>query len=147
MGIAFEGDGRVVLSDDLNNDGRQDIILVEVRFEPSGKVTQTLRVFANVINTSNHWVGIRLHEAGPHFSPIGARVTVRTSAGRQAGRVVTGDSLYSQHSNTVHFGLGNSDTIEAIEVRWPNGTTRKLENPEVDTYHLIYPPNAILPKR
>ena len=147
MGIAFEGDGRVVLSDDLNNDGRQDIILVEVRFEPSGKVTQTLRVFANVINTSNHWVGIRLHEAGPHFSPIGVRVIVRTSAGQQAGHVVTGESLYGQHSSTVHFGLGNSDSIEAIEVRWPNGTTRKLENPEVDTYHLVDPPNAILPKR
>ena len=147
MGIAFEGDGRVVLSDDLNNDGRQDIILVEVGFEPSGRVTQTLRVFANVINTSNHWVGIRLHEAGPHFSPIGVRVIVRTSAGQQAGHVVTGESLYGQHSSTVHFGLGNSDSIEDIEVRWPNGTTRKLENPEVDTYHLVDPPNAILPKR
>ena len=114
---------------------------------PSGKVIQTLRVFGNVINTSNHWVGIRLREAGPHFSPIGVRVIVRTSAGQQVDRVVTGESLYAQHSSTVHFGLGNSDSIEAIEVRWPDGTTRKLENPEADTYHLVDPPNAIIPKR
>ena len=147
MVSAFEGDGRVVRSDDLNNDGRQDLILVEVRSEPSGNVAQTLRVFANKLETSNHWIGIRLREAGPHFSPIGVRVIVRTSTGQQVDAIVTGDSLYSQHSCTVHFGLGKSDRIEAIEVRWPDGTTRKLENPETDKYHLVDPPNAIPPKR
>ena len=147
MGIAFEGDGRVVVSDDLNNDGQQDLILVEVRSDQKGNAFQTLRVFANKLKTSNHWIGIRLREGVSHFSPIGARVTIKTSTGEQVDSIVTGDSLYSQHSSTAHFGLGNIDNIKSIEVRWANGTIKKLENPEIDTYHLVDPPNAIIPKR
>ena len=147
MGIAFEGDGRVVVSDDLNNDGQQDLILVEVRSDRKGNAFQTLRVFANKIKTSNHWIGIRLREGVSHFSPIGARVTIKTGTGKQVDSIVTGDSLYSQHSCTAHFGLGNIDSIKSIEVRWANGIIKKLENPEIDTYHLVDPPNAIIPKR
>ena len=144
MGIASEGDGRVVVSDDLDNDGRQDLILVEVQSDRIGNVYQTLRVFTNKLRTSNHWIGIRLREAGPHFSAIGTRVIVRTGTNEQVDAIVTGDSLYSQHSSTVHFGLGENDRIEALEVWWPNGTTRRLENPEVDKYHSVTPPKKLL---
>ena len=115
MGIAFEGDGRVVLSDDLNNDGQQDLILVEVLSNRKGNAFQKLRVFANKLKTSNHWIGIRLREGGLHFSPIGARVIIKTRTGEQVDTIVTGDSLYSQHSCTTHFGLGKNDSIKSID--------------------------------
>ena len=140
MGIAFEGDGRVVLSDDFNNDGQQDLVLVEVRSNRNGNVFQTLRMFANRLETSNHWIGVKLRERGPHFSPIGASVIIETSTGEQIDTIVTGDSLYSQHSCTAHFGLGENDSVKSVEVRWANGATNKLEYPEIDTYHLVDPP-------
>ena len=140
MGIAFEGDGRVVLGDDLNNDGKQDLVLVEVRSDRKGNAFQTLRVFANRLKTSNHWIGVKLRERGPHFSPVGASVIIETSTGEQVDAIVTGDSLYSQHSCTAHFGLGENDSVKSVEVQWANGATKKLEYPEIDTYHLIDPP-------
>ena len=140
MGIAFEGDGRVVLGDDLNNDGKQDLVLVEVRSDRKGNAFQTLRVFANRLKTSNHWIGVKLRERGPHFSPVGASVIIETSTGEQVDAIVTGDSLYSQHSCTAHFGLGENDSVKSVKVQWANGATKKLEYPEIDTYHLIDPP-------
>jgi len=140
MGIAFEGDGRVVLGDDLNNDGQQDLVLVEVRSDRKGNAFQALRLFANRLKTSNHWIGIKLRERGPHFSPIGASVSIETSEGEQVDTIVTGDSLYGQHSCTAHFGLGENDSVKSVEVRWSNGATKKLKYPEIDKYHLIDPP-------
>ena len=140
MGIAFEGDGRVVLSDDFNNDGQQDLVLVEVRSDRHGNAFQTLRVYANRLETSNHWIGVKLRERGPHFSPIGASVIIETSTGEQIDTIVTGDSLYSQHSCAAHFGLGKNDSVKSVEVRWANGATNKLEYPEIDVYHLVDPP-------
>jgi enediyne biosynthesis protein E4 len=32
----------------------------------------------------------------------------------------------------VHFGLGRSNLIERIEVRWPNGLEEEWKNLEVD---------------
>ena len=141
LGVASEGDGRVTLSDDLNNDGRQDLILVESGFEQGGRVTQTLRIFSNLIETSNHWVGIKLKDTGLHFSPIGTKVTLRTRKGYQMDSIVTGDSLYGQHSSTIHFGLGDNESIDEIEVRWLNGTKKTLKNPPIDSYHLIESPS------
>ncbi|MCH8043874.1 MAG: ASPIC/UnbV domain-containing protein [Planctomycetes bacterium] len=42
-----------------------------------------------------------------------------------------------QHAPTVHFGLGEVDEVEAIEVRWVDGTLRRLSEPKLNTYHFI----------
>jgi hypothetical protein len=45
-----------------------------------------------------------------------------------------------QHSTALHFGLGSESRVEAIEVRWPNGASRVLNEPEPGRYHLILAP-------
>ena len=47
-------------------------------------------------------------------------------------QIVTGDSHRSQHANTLHFGLGEADHVERVEIQWPNGPTVTLSRPEVD---------------
>jgi hypothetical protein len=32
----------------------------------------------------------------------------------------------------VHFGLGDTRQIDAIEIRWPGGQVQRLANPSVD---------------
>jgi hypothetical protein len=61
-------------------------------------------------------------------------------AGRvQVRQIVTGDSYLGQHANTAHFGLGDAEQVDEVEVRWPNGKITLLKNPEVDRYHHIRP--------
>ncbi len=62
---------------------------------------------------------------------------MKSDRGRQVGQIVTGDSFLSQHSTTLHFGLGEIDRVEWVEVRWANGTVKRLPNPRVDQYHAV----------
>ncbi|MCZ6794802.1 MAG: CRTAC1 family protein, partial [Planctomycetota bacterium] len=135
LGVALEVDGRGVVTDDLDGDGRVDLVTSEektVGLRPAGQV---VHVYQNRLTNDHHWVGVRLREEGGGFSPVGARVSLKTAAGRRVARIVTGDSLRSQHANTVHFGLGATGSVEWLEVRWLNGTVRRIERPEVDRYH------------
>ncbi len=58
-------------------------------------------------------------------------------AAQDVARVMTGDTLMGQHSTTLHFGLGAETRVEAIEVRWVSGASRRLADPAIDRYHEI----------
>ena len=137
MGVAFEFDARGVVSDDLDGDGRLDLIVTEQRTAQLRTERQVLHVIQNKLPATGHWIGIRLREEGGGFSPIGAKVTVKSDRGRQVGQIVTGDSFLSQHSTTLHFGLGEIDRVEWVEVRWVNGTVKRFPNPRIDRYHSV----------
>ncbi len=124
-------------SDDLDGDGRLDLIVTEQRTARLRTERQVLHVIQNKLPATGHWIGIRLREEGGGFSPIGAKVTVKSDRGRQVGQIVTGDSFLSQHSTTLHFGLGEIDRVEWVEVRWTNGTVKRIPNPRVDRYHAV----------
>ena len=123
-------DCRSVLSDDLDADGKPDLCV---------ETPHALLWLRNRLSTPHHWIGVRLQEE-KGSSPLGAQITVTTSAGRQVAAVVTGDSYRSQHSLQKHFGLGTSERVETLEVRWTNGKVQRLSGPAVDRYHAVTPP-------
>jgi hypothetical protein len=133
LGVADEFDSRSAVSDDLDLDGRMDLVVVE----DHGAAGQKLHVYRNLLETGNAWIGVRLREEGGGISPVGASVVVRTPERTHVGRVVTGETLMGQHPTTLHFGLGAETRVDAIEVRWVDGTTRVLRDPEVGRYHRV----------
>ena len=135
MGVGFEFDSRNVAGDDLDGDGRVDLLVVEKPLD----APPVLHVLRNTAANANHWIGVRLREHGPGRSPIGARVTVASGPVPHVARLVVGDSYKTQHAPVVHFGLGAADRVEAIEVRWPDGTITRRASPAVDRYHAIDP--------
>jgi hypothetical protein len=135
LGVSFEYDSRAVISDDLDGDGRPDLLVARYKYVGKGAFEMTLHVYGNTLRTKNHWIGVKLREEGGGVSPIGAKVLVRSSRGVQTARIVTGDSFLSQHANAVHFGLGEVDKVASIEIVWPNGKKRTIPAPAVDRYH------------
>jgi len=142
MGVAFEYDGRAVIADDLDADGRVDLLVVEFKTVGLNRNSFVLHVYQNTLEEAGHWIGARLRDYGPGLSPIGAKITVKDKAGSQLTQIVTGDSFSSQHPATVHFGLGDITKVDHIEVRWPNGKISRLNNPEADKYHWVKPPSS-----
>lgn len=135
MGVSHESDCRSVVSGDLDHDGRPDLLVVEGRKRGNDKQREGyIQVIRNRLKTGNHWVGV--HLGG---QPIGAVVSVIQGEKRQFLPIVTGDSFDAQHANTVHFGLGKTESIDALEVQWPNGRTTRVEKPAIDRYHVIRP--------
>lgn len=137
MGLAFPRDYRNVLADDLDGDGKMDLILTI--YEDWPRPRQELHILRNVQNPIGHWIGFRFDESNPEFSPVGAQVTLTTARGRQIRRIVCGDSYRAQNSFTAHFGMGDEDSIIDCEFRWPNGTTKKLENLAIDGWYGVTP--------
>jgi enediyne biosynthesis protein E4 len=137
-GVALEQDSRNVVTDDLDGDGRIDLLVMTLEVWPQAK--QTLQIFKNNLPDSGHWIGFRLREQRRGKSPVGAQVTVEYNGRRAIRQIVTGDSHRSQHANTVHFGLGDSDHVNRAEIRWADGTAVSLTHPAVDRYHDLHPP-------
>ena len=133
-GLALEQDCRDVVADDLEGDGRVDLLVMTLEVWPERK--QTLRVYRNRLEDSGHWIGFRFREQ-PGKSPVGARITVHYDGRSATRQIVTGDSHRSQQPPTVHFGLGSSRHVELVEIVWTDGQTFRARGPAVDQYHSI----------
>lgn len=140
LNLSHEYDSRCVLGEDLDGDGRPDLLVSHIGWEKVyGEKPHYVHVLKNQLQTGNNWIGVQLHEHGPGRSPVGAQITVRYSQGTSVRQVVTGDSWRAQHSNQKHFGLGTAKAVESVEVRWPDGTISSKSNPAINKYHEFQP--------
>lgn len=124
FGLAHSYDARSVISDDLDGDGRPDLVVAQSVW--NGRGTElVIRAFANEVklDSDKRGISIRLREsAGPGCSPNGAKVAITDDLGKVQTRwLVTGDSFLAQHAPVAHFGLGKAQSITSVEVTWPNG--------------------------
>lgn len=142
FGVALEQDSRNALSEDLNNDGRRDLLVTT--FEAWPKVQQTLRIYTNALTETGNWIGFRLGTGKNGASPVGAQVTIRTGGRASVQALVAGDSYRSQSSDRLHFGVGPAREAEEVEIRWPDGRHLLLTNAPANQYH---PVRAPLPDR
>lgn len=130
MNVSSEIDSRAVVSDDLDGDGRMDLLVVERASQQAFQV----RVLRNQWSGDGGWIGARLTGA-VGCSTLGARVIAKSGEQVFVKPIVAGDSLTAQHAPMIHFGLGNLKTVDSLEVIWPNGKRQRLESPEIGQYY------------
>ncbi len=135
LGIGLPIDCRATLSEDLDGDGRMDLLVTS--FEVWPETRQTLRVFRNDLDCNGHWIGFRFPTSPSNPSSIGASVQLRTTRHRAIAQIVTGASHRSQSSSTVHFGLGPLEEVEEARITWPTHDPVTLRSPAVNRYHVI----------
>jgi hypothetical protein len=63
---------------------------------------------------------------------VGAKVEIRTRAGRQVRWRSGGGSYLSASEARLHFGLGAEERVERLTVIWPGGARRALEDLPAD---------------
>lgn len=141
MDLAYETDCRAVVSVDLDNDGRLDLLVTESEwFGTTDCGRNRLFIHRNVLPQRNHWIGARLDWGKPGVSPFGAKV-IATAGGRTfLTQIMTGTSYQCQPPNTALFGLGGLGTVEELRVVWPNGQSQLIRQPAIDRYHRFTPP-------
>src|SRR5207245_7893558 len=74
---------------------------------------------------AQNWIKIKLIGMKCNRTAIGARVRVLTGKHNQMDEVHSGSSVMSQCDLRLHFGLGKSQVVDLIELKWP--TTQKVE--------------------
>lgn len=108
---------------DLDNDGDPDMVL--------SNVGNHLRVFRNVApRAGRHWLRLRVRTGSRNA--VGAKIRVR-AGGRDLLALALPESSYQSSSDPrVIVGLGEADSVDWIEVVWPDGSRERFSAEGVD---------------
>jgi hypothetical protein len=123
-GLLPKNVGRGVALDDLDNDGRIDVVVLNSQSTPT--------VLRNESATGNHWIHVHLRGVKTNRDGVGARVRVVAGDLVQIDEVHAGSGYQSHFGSRLHFGLGKRDRVDRIEVRWIGGGVNVLDNVRAD---------------
>lgn len=130
-GLAVTLVGRGAAFGDLFNDGKTDVIINQLEGPPV--------LLRNVSPDHHHWVGLKL--IGGAKSPrdaVGGTVYLTAGGTRQRRDVISGGSFASSNDPRLHFGLGESSSIDQVEIHWPDKMVQRVKLPAgVDRYFSI----------
>ncbi len=136
LGLADTGQGRGLVCFDYDRDGDLDIFIANNQSTP--------KFYRNDLEKTAHYIDIKLKGNAPNIEGIGARIRVTTGSKTQMQELRAGSNFESQDPALAHFGLGNSDVVDVLEVTWPDGETKSLQNISADQYLTIGRETAVL---
>ena len=120
---------------DYDNDGWIDLYIVGGSSEAPGVGMN--RLVRNENHNGNHWLEVELCGVTSNRTAIGARVTIthRNDSNQivyQMRDIQSGSGYNSAHMLRAHFGVGSSEQIIDLSVRWPSGVVQTISNHPVD---------------
>jgi hypothetical protein len=130
-GEVFQKDfsARGLACGDLDNDGDTDVVISQTDGTP---------VFLRNNGTKNHWMGFDLRGAKSAPNGEGSRLIVTDAADKkQIFDTSNSGSYLSANDSRLIVGLGNNVSVKSVEIRWANGKMQKLENAQIDRYHVV----------
>ena len=86
------------------------------------------RLLKCTCNNGNNWIKLKLVGTKSNRSAIGARVRCVSGNHRQIDEVRSGGSHFSQSDLRIHFGLGNAERVDLLEISWPSGRLDRLKD-------------------
>lgn len=98
---------------DVDNDGDSDVLVCST--------SAPVRLFRNVAPREGHWLTLRVMDPAGHRDAIGARVTVHCGPRQWTQEVQPNVGYLSSHDLRLQFGLGPVQSVDAIDVVWPDG--------------------------
>jgi hypothetical protein len=119
-GVDSDRDGRGVIVADFDNDGGQDLFLLNSN--------QEAVMYRNLRGTQNSWMELQLQGVRSNRDGIGTRVTFYTPTGLFYRETNAGNGFESQSTGTVHVGCGSLTRIDRMVVQWPSGATQEFKN-------------------
>jgi hypothetical protein len=117
-GISDAHSSRGLAVGDLDNDGEEEIVIVNMGEAPS--------LLKNLASSIGNSILIRLLTT-THRDAIGARVTLTANGQTQIDEVRSGGSFMSQNDFRLHFGLGKAN-LANLSIRWLDGKTEHFSS-------------------
>ncbi len=116
-GLDLDHDGRAVAPLDFDGDGDLDLAILSL-----GKVS----IHQND-GPARHFVRLSLRATAGHAAGLGAVVEVEAGGRRQVARLALTEGFHTQVLPELHFGLGEAQRADRVQVRWPSGHTQRFE--------------------
>lgn len=113
-----ENVGRGACLGDYDNDGDIDIYIANI--------DNPCKFIRNNKGNQNNWILLDLKGTTSNRDAIGALVTIVSDGKSQVAQKKSTTGYLSQGDPRMHFGIGKSDKIEKISIRWPSGKMQEL---------------------
>lgn len=124
LGMGRAGSWRAAIAHDLNDDGVLDLLVTDTVDRPA--------LYLSTGCTEAGWLEVS--------GPQGTRVEVTTGDVVQTGWVETQSSSTAARALSVHFGLGDAQTVDSLVVTLPHGETLTMPGPFEGRRHLRVAP-------
>jgi len=108
---------------DLDNDGDLDLVVNNLNMAPF--------LFRNQLSEGDapaRYLQVVLEGEGANTRALGAQVTIYHAGEEYYQEVAPMRGFLSCVDTRLHFGLADAETVERLEVRWPDGSWSNLEN-------------------
>lgn len=105
---------------DFDDDGDLDILVLNLN--------APARLLRNDIESQNRWIKIKTIGTKSNRDGIGTRIRLTVGGVTQIRDIISSSGYLSQSAMLAHFGLGEHESVERIELRWPSGIVQILEN-------------------
>jgi hypothetical protein len=114
---------------DIDNDGDPDFLVSACNDRPM--------LLRNDGGNRNHWLKVRLVGTKSNRGGLGSRITVEAGGRRQSGWVRGGSSYCSSSELSALFGLGRSERVDRVVVRWASGGEEEVRDLPADRLLVI----------
>jgi hypothetical protein len=124
-GLTAKNNSRSAIAVDLDGNGTQDLVV--------GGLHQPI-VYKNTLDPrKENWIQLELIGSRSNRDALNARVKLYTSQSVQTKLYGGVSGAYLGHGLfPLHFGLGNIQAIDRIEIYWPSGHKQTLLNVEAN---------------
>lgn len=121
--------GRGLARLDWNRDGKDDFVVSHLR-EPVGLLT-------NDTPSIGHFLAIQLQGTRCSRDAIGATIQIIAGDRQYTRQLTAGDGYHASNERLLRFGLGTSDRIDELRIRWPSGSEQTWNQIAADQTILI----------
>jgi hypothetical protein len=119
-------DGRGVAIADFNGDGKLDIVINNNNSTPT--------IYVNNLRNVGKSIEMKLVGTRSNSDAIGARVRLTVGGKTMTRQVEAGSGYASESMLPVHFGLGDANRIDSVEITWPSGLVQRFGQSELDRF-------------
>ncbi len=119
-GISFKGFSNGSVYVDLDNDGDLEIV--------TNNIDDTASIFENTSSLHNNHITLRFN--GPEKNPngVGVKVYLKSTSSTQFQEMTMTRGFQSSVAPQLHFGLGKTQKIDTLKIKWPDGKAQLLTN-------------------
>jgi enediyne biosynthesis protein E4 len=121
---------------DLNNNGRLDLVI--------NNIDAPAFIYENVPprDGMNHYLQIRLEGEYPNRRGLGSKLVLTAGGQKQSIYHTPYRGYLSTMDDRIHFGLGDMEQVDSLEVVWPDGRYQLLTGVRANQAIIIHQSDA-----